>query len=46
MHGNEAGLVLVIRYRLPRVLQELATALQALIATVAKPDALPVAYAC
>ena len=46
MHGNEAGLILVIRHRLPRVLQELATALQALIRAVARPDAPPVAYAC
>ena len=46
LHGNEAGLVLVIRYRLPRVLQELATALRALSATIAKPDVPPVAYAC
>ena len=45
-HGNEAGLILVIRYRLPRVLQELATALQALSETIAKPDVPPVAYAC
>jgi len=46
MHGNEAGLVLVVRHRPPRVLGELATALQALIATVARPDAPPVIYAC
>jgi len=46
MHGNEAGLILVIRYRLPRVLQELATALQALSGAVVKPAAPSVAYAC
>ena len=46
MHGNEAGLILVIRYRLPRVLQALATALQTLTVTVVKPDALSAAYAC
>lgn len=46
MHGNEAGLILVIRHRLPRVLQELATALQALTRAVVRPDAPPVAYAC
>ena len=45
-HGNEAGLILVIRYRLPRVLQELATVLRALIATAARADVLSVAYAC
>ena len=46
MHGNEAGLILVIRYRLPRVLQELATALRALTVAVARPDAMAIAYAC
>lgn len=45
-HGNEAGLILVIRFRLPRVLQELATALQALVAAVHRPDAMAIAYAC
>jgi len=47
MHANEAaGLILLIRYRLPRVLQELATAMQALEGAVTKPDASHVAYAC
>ncbi len=47
MHGNEPGLILVIRHRLPRVLQELAMAFQALIATViARPVASAVGFAC
>ena len=46
LHGNEAGVLLVLRHRLPRVLQALNAALQALIVTVGRPEVLPVAYAC
>jgi len=46
MHGNEAGLVLVIRYRLPRVLQELNAATQGLLPPVPALNPLDASYAC
>jgi len=46
MHGDEAGLILMVRHRLPRVLLELNAALSALLAAMARPEVSPVAYAC
>ena len=46
LHGNEAGVLLVLRHRLPRDLQALNAAMQGLLPPVPAPNTLDVAYAC
>jgi len=46
LHGNEAGLLLVLRHRLPRDLQELNAAMQGLLPPVPALNPLDASYAC
>ena len=46
MHGNEAGLLLVLRHRLPRDLQALNAAMQGLLPPVPALNPLDASYAC
>jgi len=46
LHGNEAGVLLVLRHRLPRDLQALNAALLGLLPPVPALNTLDASYAC